>query len=281
LLIPRTVNSSVRSGLTSALVLTTLAMSGCGTDRFLLSNGTGPAAEGSTSGNWDFVLNPSHGGNAGETASGSIDQGTTTFADGQFTTAVLIVNASCFTTTPVVPLQGFVSTSGTTLSLDSFIVNGQFLSLTTAVSNGGSNLQGSYTVSGGCADGEKGSIQGTRISTVVGNYGGALSGAGTRSVQASLNQSTQPNGDGNFLLSGSANFTGFACFKSGSVVTSGSGVVSGSSLHATFITDEAAGSSVLFTGKIATSAKQIAVTYRVSGGACAGQSGSGTIALQP
>jgi hypothetical protein len=238
-------------------------------------------ANDSTSGNWDLALTPSKGGNAGETASGSIAQGTMAYTDGDFTTSVLLVNASCFATTPVVPLQGFVNPSGTSLSLDSFIVNGQFLSFTTTVSNSGSTLQGSYTVSGGCADGEKGSIKGTRISTVVGSYVGSLTGGTARSIQAALNQSTQPNGDGNFLLSGKATFTGFSCFSSGSIVMPGSGVVSGSSLRAKFVTDEAAGSSVLVTGKTATAADQIAVTYQVNGGACNGQTGSGTIALQP
>jgi hypothetical protein len=276
----RTIHLRTRSILMMALVVSTVCVTGCGTDRFLLSNGTAPPADGSISGNWDFVLSPSKGGSAGETASGSIDEGTATFAEGQFTTSVFIVNASCFTTTPVVPLQGFLTASGGTLTLNSFIVNGQFFSLTTTVSDDGSSMQGSYTVSGGCADGEKGNFKGTRISTVVGNYVGPLTGVATRSIQAALTQSTLPNGDGNFLLAGKATFTGFSCFGSGSIGTPGSAVVSGSSVHATFVTDEAAGSSVLLTGKTSISANQIAVTYQVNGGACNGQTGSGTIVQQ-
>ncbi len=234
---------------------------------------------GNVSGNWQFTFQPAANTPVFTSASGSIDQTGGTTTQGQFTTAVLLVNAPCYSNGRQLPSQGFATTS--TLSLNSVGDLGQFINLALTIANSGDTMSGTYTVENGCAAGAHGTLAGVRYLPLTGTYAGALTGAGQRSATLQLQQSTQQAGDGGFLLSGTAAFNGFGCFAHGTTAEPVGGEVSGSSATAHFVTDEPAGSTVDVSGTFDAEAKTFTVSsYTVNGGACDGQTGSGALNLQ-
>lgn len=231
---------------------------------------------GNVTGNWLFLFAPASGTAVLNGATGSISETGGNTTQGQFTTAVLLVNGPCYSTNPQVPTQGFAT--GTTLSLNSFADNAQFLTLNGNIGGGGSSMTGTYSVQNGCANGANGTLTGTRYAPLTGSYAGAVSGGANRSVRLALTQSTDPAGDGTFLLSGTGTFTGFGCFANGTTATPVGGNVSGPNFTATFNTDDIAGSKIVLKGTFSVGANSISfATYTIQGGACNGQSGAGTL----
>lgn len=271
----------LRRACSLAALLLSVATVGCGSGVHSLPPPTTPpipVVGGNISGNWTFQFTPASGTPEMDLAYGSIDQSGGTTTQGQFTTSVLVLNAPCYRNTPQVPLQGFAT--DTSITLNSFAVNQQFLGLTGTISQSGSSIAGNYTVTNGCADGAKGTLVGSRFAALTGTYAGAVSGGTARTLSLAVTQSTAPAGDGTFLLSGTATAAGFSCFTTATSATPVGGNVSGPTVAATFNTDEAAGSQLIVSGNFDLAAKTISnATYTVQGGACSGQTGTGTLAL--
>ena len=227
-----------------------------------------------------FTVTPSSDPGKVTSATGSLAEDTTSGTQGYFTTAVLIVSGTCFAAAPVSPSEGFSTL--TSLSINSLPTNGQFLSLTTTIGSSGAAMSGTFQIGGGCGDGLHGTITGTRLPVLNGSYAGSLTGAGSPSATLSLAQSSFPAGDGTFGLSGSAAFTGFSCFTKGTAQGGPASNITGPHVTATFVTNESVPSTIQFSGATldATGKTLTAATYNVSGGACAGQSGTGTLTLQ-
>lgn len=234
---------------------------------------------GNISGNWIFAFTPAANTPVLNQAVGSIDESGGTGSQGQFTTSVLVVTAPCYSNTPIVPTQGFVTP--TALTFNSFEVNGQFLGFTGTITKGGSVITGSYNVQNGCANGASGTLAGSRFMPLTGTYAGPVSGGAGRTVSLALTQSNRPDGDGTFLLAGTAAFGGFGCFTSGTSQSPVGGRVSGPSANMTFVTNETSASTVSVSGTFDLGATAISqATYTVKGGACDGQTGTGTFQLR-
>lgn len=230
------------------------------------------------SGNWQGVLTAKSGTMALGILAGNIDQSGGVTSAGQFTTSVLRASSSCFTTVPSIPLQGFVS--GTSVSLNSFAVDSQYIALNGTMANSGGIVTGTYAVNGGCADGGAGTFTFTRYAPLTGTYtGSATDSTGTvHTVSITSTQSIGATGGGAFDLTGKATFSGFSCFTQS---TSAKGTISGSAVDLTFVTDDRAGSTIHMTGNATADAGGIAsVLYAVSGGGCSGQTGTATLARQ-
>jgi len=209
---------------------------------------------------------------------GNIDQSGGMTAAGQFTTSVLKADASCFTTVPSIPLQGFVS--GTSVSLNSFAVDSQYIALNGTMADSGGNVTGTYAVNGGCANGGAGTFILTRYAALTGTYAGlATDSTGTvHAVSVTSTQASGATGGGAFNLTATATLSGFSCFTQ---ATSAEGTISGSSVDLTFVTDDRAGSTIHVTGNAAADASGVtSVLYTVSGGGCSGQTGAGTLERQ-
>jgi hypothetical protein len=199
-------------------------------------------------------------------------------SQGQFTTSVFQISSACFTQSPDVPLQGFVD--GLAVTLNSFAVNQQYVVLTSTMNPGGSSISGQYAVHGGCADGSTGSLNGVLYAPFTGSYSGSLGseGATARSVSLQLVQESVGNGSGGFTISGSATFTGFSCFSTGTMSLTGDATISGSTVRLLFLTDDAGGGQILFQGTLDPTAHQFSnVGYTIKGGLCDGQTGSGSL----
>jgi len=235
--------------------------------------GTKPSDYVYLTGNWQFDATPASGAAPFTVLTGFInEQGSTGTND--FTTAALQVQSTtCYSSAVEIPLQG--GTEPTLLGLSSFAVDGQTLTISATKDSTATHLTGKYSISGGCADGESGTLAGTLYDLVNGTYSGAVAGTGpAENIQLSVTQGVG-SGDGLSYISGSASFQGFSCFTSGNLpfAVAGQyfpGYVTGSQIYLAFTTNDANGSQVILSGTFDPTATTIMInSLAIVGGDCA------------
>ena len=227
------------------------------------------------SGNWQFQASPTSGATPFTSLAGFIAEGGGQAGLSDSTTAALRVQStSCYSTSVEIPLLG--GTGATEVDLTSFPVDGQTLTLMATKDSTSTHLSGTYSVSGGCADGDKGTLTGTFYMPLTGIYAGSLGGnTPGQSMQLTLNQGGDGSGDGLSYLRGGAVFTGFPCFTTGTFPYANPGAffpgyVVGNAISMNFTTSEAAGSNVVMTGVITPDGNTINVqSFAIEGGSCA------------
>ena len=260
-------------------LLFAVSLTGCGFGGTAITGGV-PAAT-TVSNNWELATTATSAGSSTQPLtdlSGSVLE-ETSGSDPHRTTAVFLATAGCYAADEVVPFDG--SITGSMLQVRSFGVRGQFLTLTGTLDSTASHLTGTYQIGGGCSNGEAGSFTGTRYSALTGTYAGAVTGAGTaHQVTLHLTQSTDPTGQGTFLLAGTAALTNFSCFTAGTVTAQGSSI-SGSKVSLLLSADGGGGATISITGNIDSAAATFSVTsFQVAGGGCAGNYGAATLQRQ-
>ena len=270
--------------LDAATVVTGLliALVGCTTAGTPINgSGTTPPPEGYQflTGNWVFQTSATSSVNPFTGLSGYINEQDQNPGTSDALTAALMAQAgSCYTGADSIPLDGTVA--NTAVTMRSFSVNGQYVSVK-ATSNAAANmLTGTYTVSGGCANGAAGTITGTRYAVLNGNYSGALTANSGQNVQISVQQNTDGTGAGNFFVAGTATFGGISCFTTGTMAAQNGSII-GNAVSLTFTTNDVNGSKAVLTGTIDPTAATLTLSsLAVTGGDCAGSLGGGTLALQ-
>jgi hypothetical protein len=100
-------------------------------------------------------------------------------------------------------------------------ISGQVVTLAGAITkknNFPDVLNGTYTVGGGCADGDRGNVTGFSVYSVTGNWAGNLTTAGGGNIHwnAQLAQG-KADSEGSFGLSGAVTFDG--CFGVGTITS--------------------------------------------------------------
>jgi hypothetical protein len=134
-------------------------------------------------------------------------------------------------------------------------------------------LTGSYSVAGGCANGDKGTVVGETVPSYTNTYSGTFVSVSKVSVPVSMTiTQSGPNSDGFYQVTGSGTFTGSTCFSTGTIASS---EILGDYMDVTLTTNN--GGSVEFIGEVSDTAGAIAGGYTVTAGTCAGSSGTGTI----
>ena len=95
----------------------------------------------------------------------------------------------------------------------------QVVKLNLPLSAGGDAAEGTYTITGGCGAGTSGSIAGRQVN-LTGVWTGMMG-----SIPARLNMlmADTPDSDGNFGVSGTATFSGTACFANSVITRRGRG----------------------------------------------------------
>lgn len=258
-------------------------LTGCGSNSVAGKSGSGstePPPAANISGNWQITLTPTAGDSLFPSLSGYIQQNVT---DGTATNYVseefsAAATSGCYTGINAIPGSGQVE--GTQVSLDSFSVNGQYLDIYGTINSAGTSLTGTYTVSGGCAGGAQGTASGTQYAALTGTYTGSLPGVSGGAVSLTLQQNSLGNGNGQFEVGGTASFTGWSCFTTGTLAGP-SGWVSGSTVQLDFGTGDPSGAQVVFAGTMDAAASTVTLSsVEVTAGACAGQYGTGTLAKQ-
>lgn len=186
--------------------------------------------------------------------------------------AVHVGGSNCFDQPTTISLTGTLT--GNNISLTSTSVGGQVTTFTGSITD--TALTGTYAVTGGCADGDQGTVTGIKILSIT----GALSGTFTTSDKETFNVAAQvtqggAGSEGSFGLTGTVTF-GSSCFSSGTI-TPGT-FPSGSFILGTHVAIEIKtdNGTVAFLGTANQATGEISGDYTVVGGTC---DHSGTAAL--
>jgi len=187
-----------------ALAVFTLLLAGCGGGSSS-SSGTPPIQTApALNGNWEIQATSQ------VTASTSYLIGGSFATTGTAVTGILhFLNYSCYYVPAKnsewkVPVTGTVSSSGS-LSLTSTVVDEQTLKVSGTVANG-RITNGTYSVTGGCGNGEHGTLTGFSVSSFTGTYSGGIvsNGVSWGTMTLNLTQAAAPDSDGLYDLSGTA-----------------------------------------------------------------------------
>ncbi|ADW71522.1 hypothetical protein [Granulicella tundricola] len=269
-----------------ALAAAGLGLGGCKVGSSGGSGGTGGGGGTSdpnhvyATGNWQIQATPTKGVAPFTSLGGFInEQGTDPGINDLTTGAFQAQSTSCYVNTPTVPLQGAVLAYQ--LGLRSFAVDGQFLTISAAEDATVTHMTGTYSITGGCADGATGNLAGTKYAALSGTYKGSVTAGTTpETMQLVLSQFQQGTGDGVFLVSGNASFTGFSCFNQASLASADGGIA-GSAVNLSFVTNDPTSARLLLTGTITSDAKTFNVSSAmVTGGNCAGSIGTAVLTQQ-
>ncbi len=226
---------------------------------------------------------PNLTGNFGFSAQSQVTAGATTSIGGALNTdgigritgTLHVEGSSCYLITDDVPIMGNVTLQGQ-LTLSSSMVKGQILTIMGSASPDGKSVtNATYTITGGCAAGEHGTVTGIVVQGFSGNYSGTLkSNSGSSvSVSGSLMQAGTPDVHGFYMLSGMLNFAGSSCFSSAMVQNSD---VAGLTMVLQLKAND--GSTIDFFG-VATdgTTRMVNGAYTVTGGTCNGDKGQGML----
>ncbi len=253
---------------------------GCSTSGYPLDGSAATVTYSGLTGNWELTAAATSGTLPFTAFRGYFREQAGDSSQSLLTTAALQAApaSDCYKGATLVPLQG--ATQSGSVALHSFSVNGQYLNLAATEDSTITHLAGTFSVTGGCANGTAGTFTGVRYATVAGIYAGSLNGtAGVQAVQFTLQQQIQGTGDGLFLVTGSASVSGNSCFTSGTLSSSGSDAnVSGSQFALNLDTNDASGAKLLVRGTLDPLAQVLTVTSAtVTSGACVGTLGTGTL----
>ena len=241
-------------------------LAGCGKANTPIQVGT------SLSGNWSFA--PSNYGTI-------LNLG---FTQGAYETVSAIARlngVSCVSPTTDILLTGSVG-GDNQMMLVSAPFNDTTLTLQGQVTPDGKGIAAAtWTFAGGnCGTRGKADVTATDYTAIDGTYTGNFVDASSNqlAISALLEQTTQPDLNGQFSLSGTANFPGNKCFVEQPTLTTS--LVTGNSLSMTY-TDTASGAVLNASGTFNGAATQLTITnWSITGGACNGDSGTGLLTEQ-
>ena len=180
-------------------------MVGCGGSSSGGNGGGGNQNSSITSGNWYVEATSTLLSGQKSYIGGSLIQTGTTIAG-----TTHIDNSNCYDLfDDDVPFTGTVSGSSVTLTSGS--VTGQVIRVTGTITSA-NNISGTYTIRGGCADGDSGSIIGMHVPSISGTWKATeVSGSTTITTTAAITQQSTASADGSYPLSGTITFTNSPC----------------------------------------------------------------------
>lgn len=191
-----------------------------------------------------------------------------------------IDNSACFDfANDLVTLTGAFTGTGGSLTLTSAPVRSQVITVT--ADGSGNSFTGSYSITGGCAGGDHGTIMATFVPPVSGTWTASFaSGSTTTTIVATLAQASVSNINGRFPLTGTLVFSGSPCSTGGTVIYPSAlgdvSSVSGNSVSVVATTNDIGGGqgSLAFTGTLPNPSTATTVTggYVVLSGVCGGES---------
>jgi hypothetical protein len=245
-----------------------LTLFGCGAANLVPTRNSQAERFSISPGNWNFTAASSTNPNSGEfLIGGHLEQ------NGNTVSGILhIASSRCFKVDNDVPVSGTIADG--TADLTSLPVDGQILRA--SLMGHDTTTVGNYSFSGGCSNGDQGTLNGNLMPAVSGMWNAIDSEPGKppSTVNLALAQSAQPNGHGVYPISGTFSFRGSPCQVSGRIT---SGYVAGQIVVLNASTDEAAGGSGSFRmeGDFAVGhSPSIVGAYSYSAGSCKDQAGA-------
>ena len=237
-----------------------LVLCGCGGGRGTTTSGSPPPTPlfFDTSGNWQFATTSTAGAMSLSIA-GSIDQSVT-----ELSGAVHVNGSNCFDPLTTVRLTGTLT--GNKILLTSTSIDGQVITLGGDITD--TAFTGTFTINGGCANGDQGNVTGAKIPSITSQLSGTFTASGREAfaVTAQVTQGSASS-EGTFGITGTVTF-GQSCFSSG-MITSGTfpsgSFILGTSVALEIETDNG---TVAFHGTANQTTGEISGDYTVSGSTC-------------
>ena len=265
----RSGDGSLRVSSTSWLLSVLVLLCGCGGGGGTSGPIASPSA-GSTpaptpaslviAGNWHFSTTSTVSGTPAVSIDGSINQSGSSLRG-----AVHVDGSNCFDRLTTVGLTGTLN--GSNISLTSTSVAGQVTTFTGSITN--DTLTGTYTINGGCANGDQGSVAGIKIPHILNTLNATFttSGGDTFDVAGNVVQDASASSEGSFGITGTVSFR-TSCFSSGTITPgtfpSGSFIMG----RSVALKIETGNGTLAFLGTENLSNGEISGNYTVSGGTC-------------
>lgn len=226
-----------------------------------------------TSGNWYLQTSSQAAANASQMPQIG---GSLTETDLTISGVLHVSDSTCFDRVTDIPVSGTVDGSSVTLTSGS--ISGQVITISGSAT--ASLITGTYSIASGCAGGDYGTITAVLIPPVTANWTGTITSSPINSAATASFSQGFPNSDGFSPLSGTLALSGLPCSISGTLATEQSWIL-GNIVQA--VVNLSDGSVLALNGFItnpSTSANQMTVNFSISGGNCAGQTGSVTYSVQ-
>lgn len=185
--------------------------------------------------------------------------------------------SACVPPTSPIAITGSASPKALVTLTGQNVAGGTLTITGTLAADGKSLSAASYNVTGGtCAFAQPAVAVAQQYSPISGNYTGTFSDADGPliTIQATLNQSPDADGDGNYTLSGSAIVPSNPCFPT--TVPVSNTQVTGGSFTFTFTTSDAS-NTVVANGTFNNDASVLTVQQWTSSGTCGADSGTGSM----
>jgi len=248
-----------------AFALVTSFATGCGIVSPSLLVGT------SLAGNWTFT------GSSGVTLNLGFTQG----AYESVSAIARLSGTSCISSSTNIQLTGSVG-GDNQMTLISSPFGGTTLTLQGQVTPDGKGIAGAtWSFTGGsCASLGSAKLTATNYSDIAGTYTGNFTDQSGNQlpVSALLDQTTQPDQNGQFSLSGTATFPTNGCFVQQPTITTS--MVTGNSLSMTYA-DSGSAATLTASGTFNSAATQLTISsWSIAGGPCNGDSGTGQLTEQ-
>lgn len=195
-----------------------------------------------------------------------------TNTNGAVSGTIHLLNSGCYAITTDVPITGTVSTSGAFTATSSAVAT-QVITISGTVTSTALTA-GTYSITGGCATGDHGTVTGYAAPPYSNIYSGNFISVPSRITIATMIATTQtgPDVDGFYHVTGTATFSGSPCFSSGTISAS---TIAGSYMAITITTSNG---TVNFDGYDTDSTgKTVSGAYSVTGGICSGDYGTGSV----
>lgn len=186
---------------------------------------------------------------------------------------------SCVPPTTAIDLTGQAYATNA-VTLTGALAGGVLTIAGNLAADGKSLTQTTYNVTGGpCAFASQADATAQAYSSVTGTYAGTLSDSSgpVISITASLTQTSAPDANGNFQISGTGSFPDSSCFSS--PVSVSNSQVTGGSVSLTY-TDPVKQNSVTASGTFSQDASTLTITNWVLSGPCGSDSGTGVFTRQ-
>ena len=218
-------------------------------------------------GNWQFSGMSTLPGKPPFTFAGSI----TSQANSAVSGALHVNGSTCFNPLTTVDFTGTTTDDGASLTLTSTAVDGQVVTFIGkfTVTIPIPTYIGTYSINGGCDDGDQGSVTGFYIPYIANDLGGTFTSSTqkTFNVSGDIAQSAGADSEGSFAISGDATFD-TPCFTMVTIkpgtFPSGSFIL-GMSVAFEFDTNNGI---LTFLGTLSQDRSQIIGNYSVTGGTC-------------
>jgi hypothetical protein len=155
--------------------------------------------------------------------------------------------------------------NGSDLLLTSSSVDGQVTTVTGTVSD--TSFTGTYHINGGCADGDQGSVIGTRVPPIAMQLQGIFTNSGQATFDAVVDiaQIGTASSDGSYGITGTVTFN-TSCFSAGTI-KSGT-LSSGSFIRRRGLEVETGNGTLTFLGTLNGETSEIDGDFTISGGTC-------------